>query len=86
MIETKPPRNMRREMPRVCGTCRHFIADNYGEADCALGDVIFDLGDGNQWLTTCDRWSRWWDSKVVPTAPGFAADAEANAWHAMTGE
>ena len=68
----KPPKRVRRVMPRVCGSCRFFqihrdedaISHDAGYWECrrdpefkVLKGVDVDAGDMLQWFYTCDRWA-----------------------------
>lgn len=55
----KPPKNVRRITPKVCGTCASFYHEGNGYSYCnRINGPGFDTGDGDYWLMTCDRWRK----------------------------
>jgi hypothetical protein len=51
---TAKPRSV---YPRVCARCIHHSYDGQGAWGCALGVAGGDVGDKDDWMTTCRRFT-----------------------------
>jgi hypothetical protein len=53
----QPPKNFRWTVARICATCRYLQTDaDGGVMVCDRGVVVFDTGDRDDILRTCDGW------------------------------
>lgn len=60
----KPPLNLRRHEPQVCGHCRYMSYPGDGTSRCTRPDgPVWDSGHSEEWSHTCDRFVRY-DSKT----------------------
>ena len=56
MRELLPVRNLRRVIPRMCGTCAHGTFDDGSFVCQRQNGPIFDAGDRTELLHVCDLW------------------------------
>jgi hypothetical protein len=66
-LPIQPALNIRRRLPQVCGHCRYLSYPGDGTSVCKRPNgPAWDSGDGFEWMTVCDRFTRYNSKKDQP--------------------